>query len=140
MTNIGCVRSPPKRTSAASNTATSKRAPSKPDHDPARERGRDAVHQLQQLHHPGVDLALAGADAADDFGGAVVRVHFLARAARGHVGFDDRRQRLDHPDIAVLQGMADRRSEEHTSELQSLMRKSYADFCLKKKTQQTKYN
>src|SRR3546814_6063436 len=27
------------------------------------------------------------------------------------------------------------RSEEHTSELQSLMRKSYAVFCLKKKTQ-----
>src|SRR3546814_1258564 len=29
------------------------------------------------------------------------------------------------------------RSEEHTSELQSLMRISYAVFCLKKKTQQT---
>src|SRR3546814_6006677 len=29
------------------------------------------------------------------------------------------------------------RSEEHTSELQSLMRTSYAVFCLKKKTQQT---
>src|SRR3546814_4857665 len=29
---------------------------------------------------------------------------------------------------------ADRRSEEHTSELQSLMRISYAVFCLKKKT------
>src|SRR3546814_4857670 len=28
-----------------------------------------------------------------------------------------------------------RRSEEHTSELQSLMRSSYAVFCLKKKTQ-----
>src|SRR3546814_7169881 len=28
-----------------------------------------------------------------------------------------------------------RRSEEHTSELQSLMRHSYAVFCLKKKTQ-----
>src|SRR3546814_7159336 len=27
------------------------------------------------------------------------------------------------------------RSEEHTSELQSLMRSSYADFCLKKKKQ-----
>src|SRR3546814_8580454 len=27
----------------------------------------------------------------------------------------------------------DRRSEEHTSELQALMRSSYADFCLKKK-------
>src|SRR3546814_3551138 len=31
------------------------------------------------------------------------------------------------------------RSEEHTSELQSLMRISYAVFCLKKKNQQT-YN
>src|SRR3546814_3338190 len=30
-----------------------------------------------------------------------------------------------------------RRSEEHTSELQSLMRISYAVFCLKKKTQTT---
>src|SRR3546814_5980528 len=29
------------------------------------------------------------------------------------------------------------RSEEHTSELQSLMRNSYAGFCLKKKTQKT---
>src|SRR3546814_7588385 len=32
-----------------------------------------------------------------------------------------------HPEVAV-------RSEEHTSELQSLMRISYAVFCLKKKT------
>src|SRR3546814_8380903 len=30
------------------------------------------------------------------------------------------------------------RSEEHTSELQSLMRNSYAVFCLKKKREQTK--
>src|SRR3546814_4901869 len=30
-------------------------------------------------------------------------------------------------------GIPDRRSEEHTSELQSLMRISYAVFCLKKK-------
>src|SRR3546814_952201 len=30
------------------------------------------------------------------------------------------------------------RSEEHTSELQSLMRISYAVFCLKKKTNQTR--
>src|SRR3546814_10642598 len=30
------------------------------------------------------------------------------------------------------------RSEEHTSELQSLMRISYAVFCLKKKTEQNK--
>src|SRR3546814_2048220 len=32
------------------------------------------------------------------------------------------------------------RSEEHTSELQSLMRNSYAVFCLKKKTTQTALN
>src|SRR3546814_2905656 len=31
------------------------------------------------------------------------------------------------------------RSEEHTSELQSLMRISYAVFCLKKKTEQTQH-
>src|SRR3546814_8422800 len=33
--------------------------------------------------------------------------------------------------------IAQRRSEEHTSELQSLMRISYAVFCLKKKTTNT---
>src|SRR3546814_5759794 len=35
------------------------------------------------------------------------------------------------PDLMLL----DMRSEEHTSELQSLMRNSYAVFCLKKKKQ-----
>src|SRR3546814_5022655 len=34
----------------------------------------------------------------------------------------------------------DARSEEHTSELQSLMRSSYAVFCLKKKKTTIKYN
>src|SRR3546814_10879052 len=33
----------------------------------------------------------------------------------------------------------DRRSEEHTSELQSLMRTSYAVFCLKKQTERTTF-
>src|SRR3546814_9279692 len=37
---------------------------------------------------------------------------------------------VDVPEIA---GKAQTRSEEHTSELQSLMRSSYAVFCLKKK-------
>src|SRR3546814_8344372 len=41
-------------------------------------------------------------------------------------------QRLDN-----RQRIAARRSEEHTSELQSLMRISYAVFCLKKKKTQT---
>src|SRR3546814_1121094 len=39
--------------------------------------------------------------------------------------------------IGVRRG-PDSRSEEHTSELQSLMRISYAVFCLKKKKQNTK--
>src|SRR3546814_6031563 len=37
------------------------------------------------------------------------------------------------------EGDADERSEEHTSELQSLMRISYAVFCLKKKKKQKNY-
>src|SRR3546814_6427635 len=40
--------------------------------------------------------------------------------------------------IHALLGHAGWRSEEHTSELQSLMRNSYAVFCLKKKTTRTK--
>src|SRR3546814_6846613 len=39
--------------------------------------------------------------------------------------------------IAGLWVIRHRRSEEHTSELQSLMRISYAVFCLKKKKKQT---
>src|SRR3546814_2588799 len=44
-----------------------------------------------------------------------------------------------NPTLATLESLADAfglsavRSEEHTSELQSLMRNSYAVFCLKKK-------
>src|SRR3546814_5154306 len=34
---------------------------------------------------------------------------------------------------SAVRAMADKRSEEHTSELQSLMRSSYDVFCLKKK-------
>src|SRR3546814_7164272 len=37
----------------------------------------------------------------------------------------------------ALSDRADQRSEEHTSELQSLMRISYAVFCLKKKKKNT---
>src|SRR3546814_10569076 len=43
-----------------------------------------------------------------------------------------------HPDPAL--GAIAERSEEHTSELQSLMRISYAVFCLKKKNQKKKDN
>src|SRR3546814_9372043 len=46
-----------------------------------------------------------------------------------------RRLLLDHQrPVAVRAGPDGDRSEEHTSELQSLMRISYAVFCLKQKT------
>src|SRR3546814_5298594 len=40
----------------------------------------------------------------------------------------------------VLGSLGGARSEEHTSELQSLMRISYAVFCLKKKKNQDRWN
>src|SRR3546814_19893432 len=53
------------------------------------------------------------------------------RAARSRKA--DRQLSVQRPD----RRRQDRRSEEHTSELQSLMRTSYAVFCLKKKQHQT---
>src|SRR3546814_5227730 len=44
-----------------------------------------------------------------------------------------------HDSQATLISLHRVRSEEHTSELQSLMRISYAVFCLKKKTNKIKY-
>src|SRR3546814_3042929 len=54
------------------------------------------------------------------------------------IGLQPRRQRLAGHDLHVDTGIgpAEIRSEEHTSELQSLMRISYAVFCLKKKNTQ----
>src|SRR3546814_3393829 len=55
----------------------------------------------------------------------------IAGIARDEVHLDDR---LALDLIIQRARLAIRRSEEHTSELQSLMRISYAVFCLKKKT------
>src|SRR3546814_16377815 len=54
--------------------------------------------------------------------GLPARCHCAGAAGRAHGGDRDDRVRERN------------RSEEHTSELQSLMRISYAVFCLKKKT------
>src|SRR3546814_9695827 len=57
---------------------------------------------------------------------AARRQHAATEALRRH-------RRLTAPRTPQLSGVARVRSEEHTSELQSLMRTSYAVFCLKKK-------
>src|SRR3546814_9852476 len=69
-------------------------------------------------------------------GGAVVdSVPLLASRQRREQGFDQRVHAVDAlAEIGRRAGFAPARSEEHTSELQSLMRTSYAVFCLKKKT------
>src|SRR3546814_8971232 len=79
-----------------------------------------------------------GFDAADtDHGsGGVDDREFQSRPDLGSFGrpggrlAPDRQAGFDHPAIVLL---VQSRSEEHTSELQSLMRISYAVFCLKKK-------
>src|SRR3546814_4186781 len=70
-------------------------------------------------------LAVAGLAAAEPG-----RLH---RAARGLVRGRDRPPALRGLRPAAHQRGGQPRSEEHTSELQSLMRTSYAVFCLKKK-------
>src|SRR3546814_2292005 len=66
---------------------------------------------------------------------------FRSAEKRADIGGDEARESEGVGDPFVEGDLADiiaiidrRRSEEHTSELQSLMRISYAVFCLKKKT------
>src|SRR3546814_6351811 len=56
-------------------------------------------------------------------------------AQRQHVGGQPRLQQFAFHEPVLVHGLLDalQRSDEHTSELQSLMRISYAVFCLKKK-------
>src|SRR3546814_10852562 len=71
--------------------------------------------------------------------GAPARVRLLGRnyvafrATDGRIGFFD--EACPHRGVSLVLARNEDRSEEHTSELQSLMRISYAVFCLKKKKQ-----
>src|SRR3546814_4910118 len=67
---------------------------------------------------------LAGLDGDDHVSDRTLLVETAGVAVRGHLGAG-RGQQMHILDLA--------RSEEHTSELQSLMRISYAGFCLKQK-------
>src|SRR3546814_6098094 len=88
---------------------------------------QQVVRPLPQLDQgAGDDVDEAPGEFAER--GAVAFARELSGDARGHLG--------DPPEPAhrvVARADVRGRSEEHTSELQSLMRISYAVFCLKKK-------
>src|SRR3546814_4568517 len=89
------------------------------------------AHQLPRLGHRGTVRGVIDAVAAV--------VEF--RQAR-HIGRHVAIGRADHagrPGHDMVAGEQRPRSEEHTSELQSLMRISYAVFCLKKKKKKNTY-
>src|SRR3546814_4931367 len=96
-----------------------------------REEGGDITHGDSSCFAGVTDARRAGGGASIVLGGALdfaaLGIPFaqsLGEAAGRAVGTDRR---------ATVRA-ADARSEEHTSELQSLMRISYAVFCLKKKS------
>src|SRR3546814_6745556 len=81
-------------------------------------------------------------DRAPDLDRAKVGGHDLLALAGQLADADDDEQRgvfqTDDALVAERRDHAAERSEEHTSELQSLMRISYAVFCLKKKKKTSK--
>src|SRR3546814_8700706 len=86
----------------------------------------DSAARLSELNHSRFIIAAVSQTRRSGF-------LWIATSGRGHYG--RRRLTRHHPQYLRTPVPADnrRRSEEHTSELQSLMRISYAVFCLKKK-------
>src|SRR3546814_6548682 len=90
-------------------------------------RQRLSTHQSGSQYSPAVSMRQQQADMQSRIGQRFLRSR------------EDRRERLAHEVGEHVEAAAMRhRSEEHTSELQSLMRISYAVFCLKKKNKKHK--
>src|SRR3546814_12865263 len=87
--------------------------------------GAEAVLKLVEKARVEIDALIAG---------AVERPHRRLRRAAARLAVARVEDELGH--LETLTGAGEDRSEEHTSELQSLMRISYAVFCLKKKKTQ----
>src|SRR3546814_7102845 len=94
-----------------------------------------ALRRVHRLHARSARLRISARTGARGLESAgLARTSRLAGSARSI-----RRSRARKDAGAALRGIrADSRSEEHTSELQSLMRISYAVFCLKKKNTKIK--
>src|SRR3546814_6548770 len=88
------------------------------------------VHGVMVVH---VELHLG--DHAAEIGNESTENRSFVHPAKHSFGIAGRRQHLHEESVGPLI-ITDVRSEEHTSELQSLMRISYAVFCLKKKKPQ----
>src|SRR3546814_8688203 len=92
--------------------------------------GRSSACRANRLHKPGA-RPLGGARLGNEAG-------FFLSSLPHHPKFD---AFLLNPQIVrktcEISNSSSARSEEHTSELQSLMRISYAVFCLKKKNHTT---
>src|SRR3546814_6049464 len=108
--------------------------------DPASQRfPRDVRLVASERCHHLQDVVRIGRNLIVDFGPVAPamphQIHgdgpemFTMRLHVAHIGLGMTARAVDE--------QQQRRSEEHTSELQSLMRISYAVFCLKKKTKQT---
>src|SRR3546814_4088089 len=118
--------------------------------EPARPRVPTQAELLRQVERIGFEI-IDEADTADQHSAAIdacwapavdlIRLvsakkrqrtlipHLIEEADR----WRERVEMIKAGDLAVVELLTKRRSEEHTSELQSLMRISYAVFCLKKK-------
>src|SRR3546814_7984105 len=104
----------------------------------AQELLHDAIFQRVEGDHgepaAGAEQRLGGRKAALQLAQLVVHVDAQ--------GLEGARRGVDRPTFATraLLSLGLLRSEEHTSELQSLMRISYAVFCLKKQKQHKNHN
>src|SRR3546814_6950845 len=92
---------------------------------------------FRSFEHLGIDQdqpAFGGREAIEQAQEDAVEPHRLARARGPRHQQMRHRGKIDHHRLArnVLAEDDRQRSEEHTSELQSLMRLSYASFCFKK--------
>src|SRR3546814_10184358 len=107
---------------------------------------------FRHIHIAGVDALGIAARVSRDAVAKLVVARGQVHAQVEHVLAADRRDHIADLDIPIIDGEVETgkesglpdepggeavrdfgRSEEHTSELQSLMRTSYAVFCLKKK-------
>src|SRR3546814_5376128 len=94
------------------------------------------LHRLGQVAEDRVGACQDVADAADGAGVLDPHVQVAERDqvdAHAFAQLGDDAEGLHRPAARAVFAMQGFRSEEHTSELQSLMRISYAVFCLKKK-------